>query len=99
MFDHKTNFVNQTCSNTLTVRHMMRPFRPGDKLQDHAIPMALILNELQVQLAEFRALKDHIDVVPPAITMAQRTEDNTPKIASPVRRASRSSLDGAELVD
>ena len=40
------------------MRHMMRPFRAGDKLEDHAVPMADILKQLQVQLAEFKALKE-----------------------------------------
>ena len=59
----------QTCTNTLTMRHMMRPFRPGDRLEDHAVPMADILKQLQVQLAEFKALKDQISVMDPSISV------------------------------
>lgn len=53
------------------MRHMMRPFRSGDRLEDHAVPMADILKQLQVQLAEFKALKEQINVVHPSISAAQ----------------------------
>jgi len=65
----------ETCTNTLTMRHMMRPFRPGDRLEDHAVPMADILKQLQVQLAEFKALKDQISVMDPSISVAKDGED------------------------
>ena len=50
------------CINTLSIRHMMRPFKSGDKLLDHAVPMAELLSQLQAQMAEFKALKDHINI-------------------------------------
>lgn len=40
----------------------MRPFKPGDKLEDHAVPMGEIMRELQTQLAEFKALKEQLSV-------------------------------------
>jgi adenylate cyclase len=40
----------------------MRPFKQGDSLTDHAMPMGEILSQLQSQLAEFRALKGHLDL-------------------------------------
>lgn len=41
---------------------MMHPFKPGDKISDHAIPMADLLAQLQAQMAEFKALRDNVDV-------------------------------------
>lgn len=46
--------------NTLAVRHMLRPFRPGDRLNDHAVPIGEVMQELQTQLAEYRALKEQL---------------------------------------
>ncbi|KAJ5329816.1 Ras-association [Penicillium brevicompactum] len=43
--------------NTLSIRHMMRPFKPGDSLKDHAAPIKDVLQQLSTQLAEFQALK------------------------------------------
>ncbi|CAG8030780.1 unnamed protein product [Penicillium salamii] len=43
--------------NTLSIRHMMRPFKPGDSLKDHAAPITDVLQQLSTQLAEFQALK------------------------------------------
>ncbi|KAI1913307.1 hypothetical protein LOZ61_002843 [Ophidiomyces ophidiicola] len=53
----------ETCTNTLAIRHMMRPLRPGHTLEDHAVPMVEIIAQLQVQLAEFKALKEQINIV------------------------------------
>lgn len=50
----------QVTINTLAVRHMMRPFRPGDQLNDHAVPIGEVMQELQTQLAEYRALKEQL---------------------------------------
>ncbi|EAU33560.1 hypothetical protein ATEG_05799 [Aspergillus terreus NIH2624] len=47
----------ETTITTLSIRHMLRPFGPGDGLADHAMPIADVLQELQTQLAEYRALK------------------------------------------
>ncbi|PWY78200.1 hypothetical protein BO70DRAFT_294121 [Aspergillus heteromorphus CBS 117.55] len=52
----------ELCISSLSIRHMMRPFKPGDQLNDHAIPIADVMLQLQTQLAEYRALKEQIDV-------------------------------------
>ncbi|KAL4922877.1 hypothetical protein BDW62DRAFT_4141 [Aspergillus aurantiobrunneus] len=54
--------------STLYVRHMMRPFKRGDQLNDHAAPIGDILQELQTQLAEYRALKEQVAVSAAGIT-------------------------------
>lgn len=46
--------------NTLSVRHMMRPFRAGDRLEDHAVPIGEVMQQLSTQLAEYRALKEQM---------------------------------------
>lgn len=38
----------------------MRPFKPGDSLQDHAAPITDVLQQLSTQLAEFQALKEQL---------------------------------------
>lgn len=48
--------------NTLSLRHMLRPFRPGDRLGDHAAPIGDVMQQLQTQLAEYRALKEQMTV-------------------------------------
>ncbi|KAJ5452763.1 Ras-association [Penicillium cf. griseofulvum] len=52
----------EVCINTLSLRHMMRPFKPGDILSDHAVPINEVLQQLQTQLAEFQALKEQMAV-------------------------------------
>ncbi|KAJ5773372.1 Ras-association [Penicillium paradoxum] len=52
----------EVCINTLSLRHMMRPFKPGDNLKDHAVPIGEVLQQLQTQLAEFQALKQQMAV-------------------------------------
>jgi adenylate cyclase len=42
------------------VRHLIHPFKPGDKLKDHAIPISDVIQQLQAQLAEFAALKQQL---------------------------------------
>lgn len=44
--------------NTLAVRHLMQPFKPGDRLIDHAAPISEVMQQLQTQLAEYKALKE-----------------------------------------
>ena len=39
---------------------MMHPFRPGDNLNDHAIPIGEVMQQLQTQLAEYRLLKKQV---------------------------------------
>lgn len=51
----------------------MRPFKPGDKLEDHAVPMAEVMLQLQTQLAEFRALKEQLGTDPAANLRAHLT--------------------------
>ncbi|KAJ4346551.1 uncharacterized protein N0V89_010482 [Didymosphaeria variabile] len=46
----------ETCTTTLALRHMVRPFGQTPKLQQ-ACPMSDILSELQVQLAELQQFK------------------------------------------
>jgi adenylate cyclase len=50
--------------NTLSIRHMMRPFKPGDSLKDHAAPITDVLQQLSTQLAEFQALKEQLAEAP-----------------------------------
>ena len=38
----------------------MRPFKPGDRLKDHAAPIGEVLQQLQTQLAEYQALKEQL---------------------------------------
>ncbi|KAJ5959710.1 Ras-association [Penicillium vulpinum] len=52
----------EVCINTLSIRHMMRPFKPGDTLGDHAVPIGEVLQQLQTQFAEFQALKEQMAV-------------------------------------
>lgn len=40
----------------------MRPFKPGDRLEDHAVPIGEVMQQLQTQLAEYRALKEQMAV-------------------------------------
>ncbi|KAF9889252.1 cysteinyl-tRNA synthetase [Aspergillus nanangensis] len=58
----------ETTINTLAIRYMMRPFRPGDRLADHAMPIGDVMQELKTQLAEYRALKEQIAVSAAGIT-------------------------------
>ncbi|KAJ5669474.1 Adenylate cyclase [Penicillium macrosclerotiorum] len=48
--------------NTLSLRNMMHPFKPGDKLEDHAVPIGEVIQQLQTQMAEYRALKEQMAV-------------------------------------
>lgn len=38
----------------------MQPFKPGDRLIDHAAPIGEVMQQLQTQLAEYKALKEHL---------------------------------------
>lgn len=44
------------------MRHIMQPFKPGDRLEDHAAPIGEVMQQLQTQLAEYRALKEQLAV-------------------------------------
>ncbi|KAJ6160663.1 Ras-association [Penicillium chermesinum] len=59
LIDQQVTRIEATV-NTLGVRHMLRPFRSGDTLDDHAVPMAEVMQQLQTQLAEYRALKEQM---------------------------------------
>ncbi|PGH13020.1 hypothetical protein AJ80_06504 [Polytolypa hystricis UAMH7299] len=63
LIEHQVTRI-ETCANTLTIRHMIKPLRPGDTLEDHAMPMADILKQLQAQLTEFRVLKEQMSAIP-----------------------------------
>jgi adenylate cyclase len=52
----------QICINTLCVRHLIHPFRPGNKLKEHAMPMSEVIQQLQTQLAEFAFLKQQLSL-------------------------------------
>lgn len=74
----------QVTINTLAIRNMMHPFRPGDNLNDHAIPIGEVMQQLQTQLAEYRLLKKQVadnaaDIHRAPINMApdQYLEDST----------------------
>ncbi|KAL1966282.1 hypothetical protein VTN77DRAFT_4635 [Rasamsonia byssochlamydoides] len=69
----------EACVNTLAVRHMMRPFKPGDTLKDHAIPMSDLLLQLQTQLAEFKALKEQLGVGEGGLPAVNVTTPPTPE--------------------
>lgn len=43
--------------NTLWLRQLVRPFKQTDRLEDRAMPIGEVLEELQAQLAEYRTLK------------------------------------------
>ena len=52
----------ENCINTLVIRHMMHPFKKGDSIHDHAMSMAEVVKQLHSQLAEFQALKEHLNI-------------------------------------
>lgn len=41
---------------------MLRPFKPGDQLNDHAAPISEVMQELQNRLEEYRVLKEQVAV-------------------------------------
>ncbi|CRG90756.1 adenylate cyclase [Talaromyces islandicus] len=63
----------ETSVNTLQLRHMMNPFKQGDTLQDHAMPMGEIFAHLQSQLAEFQALKQSLNLTNAALVPNPQT--------------------------
>ncbi|KAI9376216.1 hypothetical protein BJX61DRAFT_445328 [Aspergillus egyptiacus] len=76
--------------STLSLRNMMRPFKPGDQLNDHAVPIGEILQQLQTQLAEYRALKEQIAVNGAGITGASPSPSATDLNYTPVFNSSES---------
>jgi len=46
--------------NTLTLRHLIRPFKPGHTIQDHAIPIGEVIAQLQTELVQFKAIKEQL---------------------------------------
>lgn len=67
--------LSQVTVNTLAIRHMMRPFKPGDRLIDHAMPIREVMQQLQTQLAEYKALKEHLAGVTGAVGTASSFSD------------------------
>lgn len=60
--------------NTLSLRHMLRPFKPGDRLENHAVPIGDVMQQLQTQLAEYQALKEQIAVGAASVSGVQPAE-------------------------
>ncbi|EEH19398.2 hypothetical protein PABG_01717 [Paracoccidioides brasiliensis Pb03] len=83
LIEHQVTRV-ETCANTLTIRHMMRPFKRGNSLKDIAVPMSDILNQLKVQLSEFRALKESIS----PIADSQDPQQSLAVLKSPIQSSS-----------
>lgn len=52
----------ENCINTLAIRHLMHPFKKGDPILEHAMSMTEVISQLQSQLAEFQALKEHLNI-------------------------------------
>ncbi|KAF7593932.1 cysteinyl-tRNA synthetase [Aspergillus hancockii] len=79
--------------NTLAIRNMLRPFRPHDRLNDHAMPIGDVLQELRTQLAEYRALKEQIAVSAAGITgRRSSTGTDLPSLGESTSSASSSFL-------
>jgi hypothetical protein len=47
----------QTCTNTLQIRHLVKPMKAGDRLADHARPMGEVMAEIGKALKEFADFK------------------------------------------
>ncbi|KAL4787284.1 hypothetical protein BJX76DRAFT_19508 [Aspergillus varians] len=77
--------------STLYLRHMMQPFKPGDQLNDHAAPIGEVLQQLQTQLAEYKALKDQVAVSAAGITGASPSSTATDLHYTPGSNSSVSS--------
>ncbi|KAL4765872.1 adenylate cyclase acyA [Aspergillus foveolatus] len=77
--------------STLALRHMLRPFKPGDRLDDHAAPIGDVLQELRTQLAEYRALKEQIATNGAGITGASPSSTATDLHYTPDFHSSASS--------
>lgn len=56
---------------------MMQPFKSGDRLNDHAAPIGEVLQQLQTQLAEYKALKEQVAVSAAGITGASPSSTAT----------------------
>ena len=61
----------------------MRPFKPGDHLIDHAVPIREVMQQLQTQLAEYKALKEHLADVTGATTVSSGSSDPTLQTETP----------------
>lgn len=78
--------------NTLSLRHMLHPFKPGDTLEDHAVPIGEVMQHLHTQLAEYSALKEQMatgagsisSVLPPQLgsVSIHTTDDSTDSTSS-----------------
>ncbi|KAJ5168888.1 Adenylate cyclase [Penicillium canariense] len=92
--------------NTLSVRNLMRPFKSGDRLEDYAVPIGEIFQQLATQLAEYRALKEQMAVGaagipggPPAPNYSGIDTHSTPSANSTATSASSSSLNLSRSAD
>lgn len=47
----------QTCTNTLQIRHMIKPLKGGDTLYEHARPIAEVMLDISKALKEFADFK------------------------------------------
>jgi adenylate cyclase len=70
---------------------MLRPFKPGDRLDDHAAPIGDVLQELRTQLAEYRAFKEQIATNGAGITGASPSSTATDLHYTPDFHSSASS--------
>ncbi|KAL4810890.1 hypothetical protein BDV18DRAFT_128183 [Aspergillus unguis] len=77
--------------STLALRHMMRPFRSGDQLNDHAAPIGEVLQQLQTQLAEYKALREQVAVSAAGITDTSPSSTETDLHYTPELNSSASS--------
>ncbi|KAL6230803.1 hypothetical protein BDW75DRAFT_221748 [Aspergillus navahoensis] len=77
--------------STLALRHMLRPFKLGDRLDDHAAPIGDVLQELRTQLAEYKALKEQIAATGAGITGASPSSTATDLHYTPDFNSSASS--------
>ncbi|PGH06913.1 hypothetical protein AJ79_06386 [Helicocarpus griseus UAMH5409] len=91
LIEHQVTRV-ETCATTLTLRHMMRPFKKGYTIKDIAVPMADILGQLQVQLSEFKALKEQVNPVAPQPLPQQETHHRLSALKGPSEPGSSSAL-------
>lgn len=58
----------------------MRPFKPGDRLEDHAVPIGEVMQQLQTQMAEYRALKEQMATGSAGIPIGSPPFGGTPVI-------------------
>jgi hypothetical protein len=47
----------QSCTNTLQLRHLVQPFKAGDRFADHARPIGEVMSQLTIALTELANFK------------------------------------------